>query len=199
MARRAASAGDSVANVAVEKLTAAQAKAEHARLEAEIRGHDERYYQHDAPTVSDAEYDALRRRYQEIEASFPELRSADSLTLKSRRGTVAAFRQGASRGADAVARQCVQRAGCRRFRRSHPALSAAQRRRTDHLQRRAEDRRAVDVAALRGRCACRPPPPAATASRARTSPRTSRHSRMCRNVSKAGTSRPCARCAARST
>ncbi|HEX9328422.1 MAG TPA: hypothetical protein VF915_17985, partial [Reyranella sp.] len=54
----------------VEALSAAQAKAEHARLEAEIRKHDERYYQKDAPTVSDAEYDALRRRYDAIEVRF---------------------------------------------------------------------------------------------------------------------------------
>ena len=40
--------------VAVDELTAAQAKAEHARLEAEIAAHDRRYYQDDAPSVSDA-------------------------------------------------------------------------------------------------------------------------------------------------
>ena len=39
----------------------------------EIAEHDRRYYQDDAPTVSDAEYDALRRRNAEIEARFPEL------------------------------------------------------------------------------------------------------------------------------
>ena len=46
------------------ELTAREARAEHARLGAEISQHDKRYYQHDAPTVSDAEYDRLRRRYQ---------------------------------------------------------------------------------------------------------------------------------------
>jgi len=49
--------------LAVDEMTPRQAKREHARLEAEIRKHDESYYQKDAPTVSDAEYDALRRRY----------------------------------------------------------------------------------------------------------------------------------------
>ena len=39
----------------------------------------------------------------------------------------------------------------RRFRRPHPPLPEARRRRADRLQRRAEDRRALDVAALRGR------------------------------------------------
>jgi DNA ligase (NAD+) len=68
--------------VAVDELTAAQAKAEHARLEAEIAGHDRRYYQEDAPSVSDAEYDRLRQRYSAIEARFPQLRSATSLTQR---------------------------------------------------------------------------------------------------------------------
>ena len=49
--------------IAVEVLSAKQAQVEHARLEAEISAHDKRYYQEDAPTVSDAEYDALRQRY----------------------------------------------------------------------------------------------------------------------------------------
>jgi len=68
--------------IAVEKLTDKQAKAEHARLDAEIRRHDESYYQKDAPTVSDAEYDALRRRYEAIEERFPDLRTLDSLSRK---------------------------------------------------------------------------------------------------------------------
>jgi DNA ligase (NAD+) len=66
----------------VEELTAKEAKAEHARLEAEISAHDKRYYQEDAPTVTDAEYDALRARYEAIEARFPELHSLTSLTRK---------------------------------------------------------------------------------------------------------------------
>jgi len=66
----------------VDKLTAREAKAEHARLEAEITAHDRRYYQEDAPTVSDAEYDELRRRYEAIEQRFPELHSLTSLTRK---------------------------------------------------------------------------------------------------------------------
>src|ERR1700719_1525607 len=68
--------------LAVADLTEKQAKAEHARLEAEIAGHDRRYYQDDAPSVSDAEYDALRRRYGAIEARFPQLRAPESLTQR---------------------------------------------------------------------------------------------------------------------
>jgi DNA ligase (NAD+) len=66
----------------VDALTPAQGKAEHARLEAELRKHDEAYYQRDAPTVSDAEYDALRRRYEAIEQRFPDLRTPESLSRK---------------------------------------------------------------------------------------------------------------------
>jgi DNA ligase (NAD+) len=65
-----------------DALTPAQAKVEHARLEAELRKHDEAYYQRDAPTVSDAEYDALRRRYEAIEKRFPDLRTLESLSRK---------------------------------------------------------------------------------------------------------------------
>ncbi|HEU0083972.1 MAG TPA: NAD-dependent DNA ligase LigA [Bradyrhizobium sp.] len=62
----------------VAKLTAAQAKAELGRLAAEIAEHDRRYYQQDAPSVSDAEYDALRMRNAAIEARFPDLVLAES-------------------------------------------------------------------------------------------------------------------------
>src|SRR5262245_38918031 len=64
--------------IAVEKLTEAQAEVELERLAAEVGAHDKRYYQEDAPTVSDAAYDALRRRNEEIEARFPALVRADS-------------------------------------------------------------------------------------------------------------------------
>ena len=59
-------------------LTVAQAKAELKRLASELTAHDKRYYQQDAPTVTDAEYDALRRRNAAIEARFPELIRSDS-------------------------------------------------------------------------------------------------------------------------
>jgi DNA ligase (NAD+) len=60
------------------KLTEAQAKAELKRLATEIAVHDKRYYQQDAPTVTDAEYDALRQRNAAIEARYPNLVRADS-------------------------------------------------------------------------------------------------------------------------
>jgi DNA ligase (NAD+) len=66
----------------VSDLTRAQAKVEHMRLALEIEGHDKAYYQEDAPKVSDAEYDALRQRFNAIERRFPELVSAESPSQK---------------------------------------------------------------------------------------------------------------------
>ena len=66
----------------IDALAEKQAKAEHARLQSEIAAHDRRYYQEDAPTVSDAAYDALRQRYNAIEARFPQLRTLESLTQR---------------------------------------------------------------------------------------------------------------------
>jgi DNA ligase (NAD+) len=66
----------------IDKLTKAQAKVEHMRLALELEGHDKRYYQDDAPSVTDAEYDALRQRYNAIEKRFPEFVSSDSPSQK---------------------------------------------------------------------------------------------------------------------
>src|ERR1700760_3729488 len=66
----------------VGKLTKAQAKVEHVRLALELEGHDRRYYQDDAPSVTDAEYDALRQRFNAIEKRFPEFVSAESPSQK---------------------------------------------------------------------------------------------------------------------
>jgi DNA ligase (NAD+) len=66
------------ADVPPERLTREQAATELARLAAEIAHHDRRYYREDAPEISDAEYDALRRRNQAIEGRFPDLVRPDS-------------------------------------------------------------------------------------------------------------------------
>ncbi|MGA9599250.1 MAG: NAD-dependent DNA ligase LigA [Methylocystis sp.] len=66
----------------ISDLSPGEATVEHARLGEEIAEHDRRYYQEDAPVVSDADYDALRRRYEALEAQFPELATLESLTRK---------------------------------------------------------------------------------------------------------------------
>ncbi len=72
-----ASAADA-RSIAIDDLTDAQAKKELAALARELAEHDWRYYQQDAPTISDEQYDALRRRNEAIEARFQDLVRADS-------------------------------------------------------------------------------------------------------------------------
>jgi DNA ligase (NAD+) len=62
----------------IKAPTDAEAAAELARLAAEIARHGAAYHTHDAPEISDADYDALVRRNSELEAAFPHLKRADS-------------------------------------------------------------------------------------------------------------------------
>lgn len=57
--------------------TAEDARAELARLAAEIARHDRAYHGEDAPEISDAAYDALRRAYEDLRARFPDQAPAD--------------------------------------------------------------------------------------------------------------------------
>lgn len=56
-----------------EQLAPEEAQEEMRRLADELAEHDRRYYQEDAPAISDAAYDELRRRYLALEQAFPEL------------------------------------------------------------------------------------------------------------------------------
>jgi DNA ligase (NAD+) len=66
----------------IADLTKAQARTEWVRLALELEEHDRLYYQEDAPKVSDAEYDALRQRFNAIEKRFPDFVSAESPSQK---------------------------------------------------------------------------------------------------------------------
>ena len=66
----------------VEALTEPEADSELARLAAAIAEADVAYHQKDAPEITDAAYDALRRRNDAIEAAFPHLVREDSPTMK---------------------------------------------------------------------------------------------------------------------
>jgi DNA ligase (NAD+) len=64
----------------VEELTAAEAKAGHEALAAELERHNQLYYQEDQPEISDADYDRLRLRIEALERQFPNLVSPESPT-----------------------------------------------------------------------------------------------------------------------
>ncbi|HYM31784.1 MAG TPA: NAD-dependent DNA ligase LigA [Candidatus Cybelea sp.] len=66
----------------IGSLTPIEAAAEHARIAAEVEEHNRRYYDENAPTVSDAEYDALFEKLKALEKRFPALKSASSPTQK---------------------------------------------------------------------------------------------------------------------
>ncbi|MDX2257876.1 MAG: NAD-dependent DNA ligase LigA [Hyphomicrobiaceae bacterium] len=74
--------GAAVADKRIPELTPDEAAAELARLSEAIARHDALYYQHDAPEISDADYDALRARNAAIEARFPDLVRADTPSAK---------------------------------------------------------------------------------------------------------------------
>jgi DNA ligase (NAD+) len=62
-----------------------------AKLRTAIEAHNYRYYVEDAPTISDAEYDALFRELEAIEREYPQLAGADSPTQRVGGAPVAAF------------------------------------------------------------------------------------------------------------
>ena len=57
-------------------------KKEAEKLREEIRRHEYLYYVQDEPEISDAAFDKLMKRLKELEAAHPELRTADSPTVR---------------------------------------------------------------------------------------------------------------------
>jgi DNA ligase (NAD+) len=76
---------------AVAELSPRLAKLEHARLEEEIAEHDKRYHEQDAPSISDADYDALRQRHREIEERFPEFKTLGGAAMRVGAAPAAGF------------------------------------------------------------------------------------------------------------
>ncbi len=68
--------------MAREDTQSQRAETEWQELKHKIEACDVAYYQQDSPLMSDADYDALRRRLEEIEAAFPDLQTADSPSRK---------------------------------------------------------------------------------------------------------------------
>ncbi len=64
--------------IPVADLTEIEVVAELGALAEEITRHDKAYYQNDQPVINDADYDALRRRNDDLEARFPHLIRDDS-------------------------------------------------------------------------------------------------------------------------
>ena len=67
-----------ISETAVENLTLAQAREDLARLTTLIADANRAYHGDDAPDLTDADYDALKRRNAAIEARFPSLKRTDS-------------------------------------------------------------------------------------------------------------------------
>ncbi len=66
--------------VSVKDLTPAQARDELARLTTLISDANRAYHGEDAPDLSDADFDSLKRRNADIEAQYPNLKRPDSPT-----------------------------------------------------------------------------------------------------------------------
>ena len=67
-------------DISVEKLTIDKAIEELRHLDTVLNGANRDYHEHDAPVLTDAEYDLLKRRNQAIEDKFPNLKLSTSVT-----------------------------------------------------------------------------------------------------------------------
>ena len=97
-----------------------------SELRDAIRHHEERYYIHNDPEISDEEFDRLLHELEKLEADYPDLVTVDSPTQRVAGRPIEGFADRRARGADAQPRQRLQRRGaagrstsaCARARRS---------------------------------------------------------------------------------
>lgn len=78
-------------------MTPAEAQLKITQLRTEVARHDEFYYRHARPEISDFEYDALKQGLAALEAQFPEFASADSPTQRVGDDRVQGFQEVAHR------------------------------------------------------------------------------------------------------
>jgi DNA ligase (NAD+) len=76
-----------------DRLTGREARSELKELAELIAYHDRRYHEQDQPEITDADYDALRRRNAAIEARFPKLARPDSPSLRVGAAPAAGFKK----------------------------------------------------------------------------------------------------------
>jgi DNA ligase (NAD+) len=80
-------------DISPDQLTEREARSELQELAELIAHHDRLYHEQDQPEITDAEYDALRRRNQAIEARFPHLVRLDSPSRKVGAAPAAGFKK----------------------------------------------------------------------------------------------------------
>lgn len=80
--KTASRARDNASEIVENAEAATNVQTEIETLRREINHHAELYYVRDAPEITDAEYDALLRRLQDLEEANPDLRTADSPTQR---------------------------------------------------------------------------------------------------------------------
>ncbi len=136
---------------AVEELGEREAAAELERLAAEIAKHDRAYYQDDAPAISDADLRRSAPAQRRDRGALPRADTRGQPVEAARRRALRQVRESAPSRADALARQRVRGRRHHVLRRPDPPLPRLGRRGADRDDGRAEDRRALVVAALRAR------------------------------------------------
>ena len=77
----------------VKELNEEEAKQELAYIASEMAKSDIAYYQNDNPYLTDAEYDSLKRRNEELEKIFPHLKRKDSPSRKVGAPILSAFKK----------------------------------------------------------------------------------------------------------